>query len=188
MNFGSRTSGFFGSGITSTINRGLFAETSNSTPITATTTEGTLIDGGVGSLTVPANGFNIGDSFYAQFGGIMSAKNNDTITIRVKSGSTIFVDSGAITLPSITNGTYQLQITFTIRTLGASGVASIVTLGEFHYLKSANGIQEGYAFNNVNNTTFDTTISNTLDVTAQWSSNSALNSIYTDMFVLNKIY
>ena len=28
----------------------------------------------------------------------------------------------------------------------------------------------------------------TLSVTAEWSSNSALNSIYTDIFVLNKIY
>ncbi len=55
----------------------------------------------------------------------------------------------------------------------------------------ANQIQatvEGFSFNSINNTTFDTTINNTLDVTVQWGSNNAGNSIYSDIFVLNKIY
>ena len=47
--------------IPSTLNYGLFAQTSTSTPVTNTTTETSLLDGGVGSLTVPANGFNVGD-------------------------------------------------------------------------------------------------------------------------------
>jgi hypothetical protein len=34
----------------------------------------------------------------------------------------------------------------------------------------------------------DTFISNTLDVTAQWNTNNAGNSIYTEVFTLNKIY
>jgi hypothetical protein len=83
---------------------------------------------------------------------------------------------------------YQLSINFTIRNTGVPGVASIVTLGVFHTTKQANGSQTGFAFNTINNSTFDTTQSNTLDVTAQFSSNSALNKIYTDIFVLNKIY
>jgi hypothetical protein len=169
-------------------NYGLFAQTANSTPITATTTEGTLINGGVGTLFVPANGFSVGDSFQANFGGVMSAQNNQTITIRVKSGSVILATSGAITLPSITNQVWNLILNFTIRSIGAAGVASIVSLGEYHILKFASGTQEGYGFNTVNNTTFDTTISNTLDVTAQWGSNNAGNSIYSDIFILNKVY
>ncbi len=58
----------------------------------------------------------------------------------------------------------------------------------FLTIKQSNGTSEGFGFNNVNNTTFDTTIANNLEVTAQWSSNSPLNSIYSDFFVLNKIY
>jgi len=168
--------------------RGLFAQTANSIPITATTVEGTLIDGGVGSLTVPANGFSVGDSFSASLGGLMSARNNDTITIRVKSGSVILAQSSAFVLPNVNNQVWQLTIWFTIRTLGTATVASIVTLGEMHILKLASGTQEGFAFNTINNTTFNTTISNTLDVTAQWSSNSATNSIFSDLFILNKTY
>jgi len=169
-------------------NYGLFSQTGNSTPITATTIEKTLIDGGVGSLTVPANGFNIGDSFRADFGGVMSAQNGNTITLRIKSGSTILCQSPPLTMPGITNKVWLLTLNFTIRAIGAAGVAELATLGNFHVLKAASGTQEGFGFNTVENTTFNTTIPNTLDVTAEWSSNNAANSIYSDLFVLNKIY
>ena len=167
---------------------GLYAQTANSVPVTTTILEQTLIGTGVGTLSVPANGFFVGGSFRADFGGLMSTKNNDTIRIRIKAGSVILADSGPQTMPSITNDVWQLSVNFTIRNTGVAGVASIVSLGVFHDVKSANGTQNGFAFNTVNNTTFDTTIPNTLDVTVQWSSNSALNSIYSDIFVLNKIY
>lgn len=167
---------------------GLFSQTSNSTTITATTVESSLLGTGIGSLTVAANGFSVGDSFRADLGGLLSSKNNDTIRIRVKTGSTVLADSGAQTLPSITNDVWQLSLNFTIRATGAANTASIVTLGVFHDVKTANGTQGGFAFNTVNSTTFDTTVSNTLNITVEWSSNSALNSIYSDVFVLNKIY
>lgn len=167
---------------------GLFSQTGDSIPITATTVEGTLIDGGVGTLTVPAYGFKLGDAFRADFGGLMSAQNGNTITIRIKSGSTILCQSPAFTMPGITNQVWLLSINFNIRAIGAAGVAEIVTLGNFHVLKAASGTQEGFGFNTINNTTFDTTISNTLDVTVQWSSSNVGNSIYSDTFVLHKVY
>ncbi len=167
---------------------GLFAQTANSTPVTGTTTETTLINGGVGTLSVPANAFQIGDSFRADFGGLLSSKNNDTIRIRVKAGSVILADSLPQTMSTATDDVWQLSINFTVRTLGGRGVASIVSLGVFHSTKQSNNTQSGFAFNTINNTTFDTTISNTLNVTAQFSSNSTDNSIYSDIFVLNKIY
>ena len=170
------------------VNFRLFAQTGNSTAITATTTELTLIGGGVGTLTVPANGFQVGDSFRLDMGGVMSAQNNNTITIRLKSGSVSLGSSGALTMPSMTNQVWYLTTTFTIRAIGAAGVASIVSLSQFHVLKAASGTQEGFAWNTVNSTTFDTTISNTLSITAQWSSNNANNSIYSDIFTLSKTY
>lgn len=167
---------------------GLFAQTANSPIITATTSELTLIDGGIGTLSVPANGFQIGDSFHFDMGGIMSAQNNNTITIRLKSGSVIIADSGPLTMPAITNQVWNLIVNFTIRNIGSAGIASIVTLAEFHILKLASGTQQGFGWNTINTTTFDTTINNTLDVTAQWSSNNANNSIYSTLFTLNKIF
>ena len=167
---------------------GLFAQTADSTPITGTTAELSLINGGIGTLTVPANGFQIGDSFRADFGGLLSSKNNDTIRIRVKAGSVILADSGTQTMSTAINDVWQFSINFTVRALGAAGVASIVSLGVFHTTKQSNGAPQGFAFNTVNSSSFDTTISNTLNVTAQFDSSDASNSIYTDIFVLNKIY
>jgi hypothetical protein len=169
-------------------NYGLFAQTGNSTPVT-NGSEGTLIDGGVGSLTVPANGFKVGDSFRVDFGGVMSCKNNETITLRIKSGTTELSLSPTFTLPGIASQVWYLNINFTVRALGPANTASIVVLGQLHILKLASGTQEGFGWNTVNSTTFDTTVSNTLDITAQWGSNTpAENSIYSDLFVLNKIY
>ena len=174
-------------GAVATTNYGLFAQTGNSATHTGTSF-GTLIDGGVGSLTVPANGFSVGDSFRVDMGGLLSAQNNNTISIRLKSGNTILADSPAFTMPHITGQVWMLSVNFTIRAIGAAGVASIVTIAQLHILKAASGTQEGFAWNVVNNTTFNTTQSNTLDIQAKFSSSSANNSIYSDIFVLNKIY
>jgi hypothetical protein len=176
-------------GSPATTNYGLFAQTANSPTLTASTAEATLIDGGAGSLSVPANGFAVGDSYRVDMGGVISAHNNDTIRIRLKAGAVNLGDSGTLTLPGMTNQIWSLSVTFTIRAIGSAGVASIVSLAQFHILKKqAGGSQEGFAWNTINNTTFNTTVSNTLDITAQFSSNNAANSIYSDIFVLNKTY
>lgn len=171
-----------------TTNYGLFAQTANSTPITATTSERTLIDGGVGTLSVPANAFSVGDSFLASMTGIINSANNETIRIKVKSGSVILGDSGLITLPQTTLKHFDLHIIFTIRQIGAAGTASIAVSGEFTYSKDASNAFEGSDFSTVNTTTFDTTTSNVLDITAQWGSINPLNIIYSEIFILNKIY
>jgi hypothetical protein len=167
---------------------GLFAQTGNSTIITGIT-ETTLVNGGVGTLSVPANGFQAGDSFRAVASGVMNAANNQTIRIRVKAGAITLLDSGVQNLTnSIINDVWSLNIDFTIRQLGGAGTASISSLGSFHYIKTSNASTQGFAFNVINNTTFDTTISNTLDITVQWGSTNAGNSIFSDIFVLSKTY
>jgi len=168
---------------------GLFSQTANSTPVTATTVESSLINGGVGSLNIPANGFAVGDSFNGELSGVVNAANNQTIRIRVKAGSVVLLDSGVQTLTnSIIDDIWTLGIDFTIRQIGAAGVASIASFGRFSYAKTNNATIQSFGMNTINSTTFDTTVSNTLNVTVQWGSNNAGNSIYTDVFVLNKIY
>lgn len=174
--------------VPASVSYGLYAQTANSTPVTNTTVETTLINGGVGTLSVPANGFSVGDSFRAIMAGVLNTANNQTIRIRVKAGSIVLLDSGAQSITNITNDVFSLNIDFTIRQLGAAGVASIVSLGTFHYVKTVNGVIEGFSFNTVNNTTFSTTVSNTLNITVQWGAANAGNSIYSDIFILNKTY
>ena len=167
---------------------GLYAQTGASTPIVNTVVETTLINGGVGTLSVPPNGFQVGDSFSVTMGGIIFSDNNTDLTIRVKSGSVVLGTTGLVNLPQCTDQVWDLEIVFTIRTIGAAGVASIATKGQFTYSKDASNAYEGSDFSTINNTTFDTTIANTLDITAQWATASVDNSIETEVFVLNKIY
>ena len=167
---------------------GLFTQTANGPTVTATTTESTIIGTGIGSLTVPANAFQVGDSFRVDIMGHISAKNNDTVRIRVKAGSILLGDTGVVTMPNITNKHFDMSLNFTIRSLGAAGVASIASGGQFTYSKNASNAFEGSDFSLVNNTTFDTTISNTLNITVQWSSTDPLNSIYTEILTLYKTY
>lgn len=167
---------------------GLFSQTGNSAVVSATTIETTIIDGGVGTLSVPANGFQIGDSFRVIMGGVINAGNNEDIQIRIKSDTVVLADSGMQNLIGSTNDIWILQIDFTIRSIGAAGVASIVTLGVFTTHKTSNNTSSGFSFNTLNNSTFDTTIDNTLDITVEWDTDSGSNSIYSDVFVLNKTY
>jgi hypothetical protein len=171
-----------------TLNYGLFAQTGDSAVVSATTIESTIIDGGVGTLSVPVNGFNIGDSFKVAMGGIFSNANNETIILSVKSGSVNLVDSGVQTLSAHSNDIFKLEITFTIRNIGGPGVASIKSFGSFQTIKKNSANINGFGFELKNNTTFDTTISNTLDITVTWGSNNVNNSIMSQTLVLNKIY
>lgn len=200
----------------SSINYGLFAQTAKSVPITNTTEAQSLIyvnferrvdnDGGVtesldcmeselrnygsvGSLYVPANSFRVGDSFHVNLSGYISSQNNQDIAIRVMAnGGATVLALASTTLATATNKFFDLVITFTIRAIGSAGVAKIATSGQFTYSKDASNAFEGTDFIYINEDTFDTTIYNTLDITAQWEDASTLNSIHSEIFTLNKIF
>jgi hypothetical protein len=169
-------------------NYGLFNQTGPSTPIANTTTETSLIDGGVGTLTVPANGFRKGDAFHAILTGHISATGNPNLRIRIKSNGAILADTDAIPLSNATDKDWELEIYFSINEIGGAGIASIGSGGNFNYTKNAGTSLEGTIFSTINNTTFNTTISNTLEITAQWGTADPGNSIYSEIFTLNKTF
>jgi hypothetical protein len=171
-----------------TSNYGLFNQTGSSTPVTNTTSELTLLDGGVGTLTVPANSFRKGDAFHAILTGKLSAANNNTLEIRIKSDSTILADTGLITMSGTTDKDWEMEVYFSINEIGTAGVASISTGGSFNYTKDAGSALEGKIFSVNNSTTFNTTINNTLEITAQWGSTSSSNIIYSQICILNKTF
>ena len=186
--FGYNTYSITGQQIISAGSYGLYTQTASSTPVTNTTTETSLLDGGVGTLTVPANGFKVGDSFHAILTGYISSVNNHTLHIRIKTGGIVLADTGVITMAGATNRHWKLEVYFTVRTLGASGVASIATGGTFMYTKNASTNFDGTNFSTETTTGFDTTISNTLVITAQWGSVDTGDSIYSEIFTLNKTF
>lgn len=172
-----------------TINYGLFSQTENSIPITGTTQELSLIGLGVGTLSVPANGFSVGDSFEANLIGQLSCVGTAQLDIRIKTTSGVLLaDTQIVNMDTTTNKKWRLNIVFTIREVGEAGVSSIVSGGLFSYNKNSGNNFEGANFSIINDSTFDTTISNTLLVTAQWNTNNAGNSIHSEIFTLNKIF
>lgn len=169
-------------------NYGLFNQTGSSTPITNTLVETNLLDGGIGTLSVPANAFKKGDAYHAILTGTLSAQNNNTLEIRIKSNGVLLADTGVLTMAGATNKNWKMEIYFSINDIGAAGVANISTGGTFMYTKDASLSFEGVNFSTQNSSTFDTTINNTLAITAQWGTANAGNSIYSQIFTLNKTY
>jgi len=165
---------------------GLFNQTGSSIPITGSTAELNLLDGGVGTLSVPANGFTKGDAYHAILTGVSHFHNNDTLRIKIKAGSVILADTGNITLTGAINQRWKMEVYFSIREVGAAGVASIFTAGTFMYTKDASSDFQGINFGTENSTTFNTTIDNTLGITAQF--NNVQNGIFSHIFTLNKTY
>ena len=162
---------------------GLYAQTVTSAVLTNTTTETSIVGSGVGSLTIPANHFVVGDSYHAKIGGEISAQTNDDITIRIKSGATVLATTGTINLSPTTNLGWECEIDFTIAAIGATG--SICTNGNFAYTRNSAGL-EGYVFQDVE--AFDSTIANTLDITAEWGQAKTQDQIHSANFVLHKTY
>jgi len=190
----SGTSGTTGTSGTSgltfpTASYGLFAQTADSTPVTATAVETTIVGSGVGTLSVPANAFSIGDSFLCALDGLISCTSSSTVQIRIKTLSgALLADTGIIDLAAATNKSWIMNLYFTIRTLGGAGTASISSGGLFSYIRNGGTQFEGYVLSTVNTTTFSTTISNTLVITAQWDDDSVNNSIFSRNFTLTKVY
>jgi hypothetical protein len=173
--------------IPTSISYGLFSQIQSSADVVGLG-EQTLIGAGIGSLTVPPNTFNVGDAFHLKMGGEVSSQNNQNIEFRIKSGSIILEDSGVVNLPQTTNRFWEIEVDFTIRAIGVAGVASIVSNGQLVYTKDASASYEGAGLNFVNNTTFDTTIVNTLNVTAEWLTLNVINKIHTDYLILTKTF
>jgi hypothetical protein len=173
------------------INYGLFNQTGSSSPISGSThISGSLIGGGVGSLSVPANNFVQGDAYQATFSGVLNAENNKTLQITIKTDSVVLADTGVISMPGITGDKrWRMDIDFSIREIGGTGTAEIATAGTIQFRTDSSGNVITEIFSDVNNTTFDTTIDNTLTVEAEWGSGpSDLSSIYSKLFTLLKTY
>lgn len=165
---------------------GLYNQTGSITAISQSTAETSIINGGVGTLSVPANAFRVGDAYEVVMTGIGTFNNNDTLDIKVKTDSTVLTDTGAFTITNAGNTRWKLNINFSIHATGSAGTARIVSAGTFMYTQDAATSFVGKNFGTENTSSFDTTIDNTLDITAQFSSN--LNVLTSRIFTLHKIY
>ena len=170
------------------VSKGLFAQVLQSKSVTSGEGEDTLIGIGVGTLEVPANAFSQGDSFTAKMCGSLSCANNQIIHFRVRSNGVVIIDALQYTLATATNKFFDLILDFTIAEIGGQGTGKLFANGVFTYNKNASNAIEGINFGLISNTVFDTTVSNTLSITAEWVTSNVANTIRSQNFTLTKVY
>jgi hypothetical protein len=168
--------------------RGLFTQIEHGPVVENTTDELTIIGNGLGSLSVPANGFVRGNTFRVYVEGSLSSLNNSELTINIRDNGNVLATTGAMTLVETSGNYYYLDVNFVIRQVGEAGTAEIMTSGAFNYTKISNNRSEVIGFDQDNTTTFDTTTDSILDITAQWGAASASNSIDTHVLILQRVF
>jgi len=135
--------------------------------------ETTLTGAGVGSLTIPANSLKIGTSIRITAKGTIGDTGTPTFRLRIKLGATAYIDTGAVTFGAfVGRHGWTLNAEITIRTIGAGGTA----IGNGIMMVSTVGNPD---LDSVNEATsaINTTGALALDVTAQWGTANALNSV-----------
>jgi hypothetical protein len=165
----------------------IYAGTASGVLITATTVETSLLPtAGVGSLTVGAGQFKVGDSFAVVLAGTIGTQNGNNLTLRWKSnGATIATQ--VIPLVGVVGQHFEIEIDYVILATGGAGVASIATNWDFTYSDSGAGQFRGDRYCYIDNTTFNTTVANTLGLTATFSTASANNRIQTLMMYIRQM-
>lgn len=179
-----------GASLMAALKCGVYSQTTQGTDQTGTTFQSILSGTGVGSLSVPANGFSAGDTFHADLCGVMSSANNEVIYFDILGGasSTVSLLSFNNTLKTTTDKVFTLKLKFVIRAIGAAGVASIATYAEFMYNDNASAKSETFVYYNENTTTFDTTTANVLDLKVKYGSANGSNKANSELFTLHKFY
>ncbi len=156
-------------------NKDLFTQTANAT-VANTVSETTLFGNGQGSLTLPVNYLTVGRTIKIVAEGFYSsALVAGTIIFRVKLGSTTFLATASITaVNSVTNDLWKLEAELTCRTTGGSGSVigqGVLTLSTTTILAASVQLVATSA------STIDTTATQAVNVTVQWGTADAANTI-----------
>lgn len=138
--------------------------------VASTVAETTLASSGLGSLVFPANYFYAVRSILVEACGVVSTTGTPTLRLRFKFGSSSLIDTGAVTMPAgITNEAWSLRALITCRSVGAAG--TFKGQGRFDHATATAGAS------NTGTTTIDTTAAQTANLTAEWGTSSASNTI-----------
>ena len=149
--------------------------------------ETSAIPTGVGSLTLPANFWMVGRTIRLTGGGVYSSLlTPGNLTCRIKLGSTT-VASVTVTalLGAASNSGFDFEATICCRSTGASG--TVVSTGQISYGLSATTRGISDINTGTSTVTIDTTASMLLDVTVQWATASASNTMTAMVAVVENV-
>lgn len=138
----------------------------------------------LGSLSQAAYTFTRSAFHFVLYGSI-SAANNDIFTFRFKFGAVVM--TLAVTMFACTAESFELECDFSVTALGGLGVASVSGNLELSYSDTSNDYHSDRV-TAINSTQFDTNIQNIMQVTIQYSSPSASNSMQCVRGYMTKVY
>jgi len=142
-----------------------------------TVAETSIVGTGTGSLTIAANRLTAGKHLFIYAYGFIGAPAGPTLRIKAKLNGNIILDTGAATLSAITGTTqWQMSAFAGVRTTGAGGTG--FAQGQFAYFTLANSMVTNQMLN-VATFAVDTTVTQTLDISAQWGTADPTNTIST---------
>ena len=152
----------------------IFSQTSDAA-VGNTVTETSILGTGSGTKTVAANALNtIGRTLRVRIKGVIShAATPPTLTIRFKVASQTVL-TGVFTVANASNDSFDFNVEMTTRTTGTSG--TFASNGRFNH-NMTTGSVGGVSLAFVGTQTNNFTSSNLIDVTAQWGTANALNSL-----------
>ena len=161
-----------------------FAQTASVT-VADTASETTIIGTGEGSLKLNANSTLAGKTFKIKGAGVFSNTSTPTLDIKIKLGSVTLLDTGAITtVTSASNRLFLFEGLVTVRSVGSSGTA--FAQGTFTETATT-GSGKLYPMANTSTSAVDTTANLAFNVTAQWGSASASNTITLTNLVIEEV-
>jgi hypothetical protein len=173
----------FLAGITQSINGVLATQSVAATAVANSVAETSIFTGAsfVGTRTLPANFFKVGKTIRIGVESIVGITGTPTLTIRMKLGSTTILTATSAALSAIASQPHHTVIEITCYATGASGAVR-------GHIWNLIGIIANNVAITTANVTVDTTASQVIDVTAQWSVANAANTIQaiiTSIEVLN---
>lgn len=145
-----------------------------------TAAETTLTGAGQGSRTLAANTLAAGSILRVRARGYMSATGVVTLELKVKLGAVTILDTTALGAPTVTNGLFDLDCLVACRTTGATG--TVIAEGELTVGGSA-----PFGIANTSTATIDTTTINVVDITAQWGSALAGDTISATILTIELV-
>lgn len=162
----------------------IFTQTATKT-VGNTVTETTLTNTGTGSLTLAASSITSGTTYRVTARGYLSYTSG-TLIVRFKIGGTTFAATPAAQFATATNTGFIMELLMTCYTTGSSG--TVWTQGHISPMKVNKSNPDNLiAMVNTTTNTINTTISNAIDVTAQWSIANSANTVTVTNLTIQKM-
>ncbi len=103
---------------------------------------------------------------------------NPTLELKIKFGSTVLLDSGAVAMGgNPTNEGWHVYALLIVVSIGATGTLECQADGIANKVTAGSRLQTSLIMTNTGAITVDTTADKALTVTAQWGTSDAINTI-----------